>query len=321
MLRLRATNALAASGTPVRVGTRQPGFSLIEVLVATTILTLIVAMLGGVVSTVGASLRTATGRSECGLSARAIADYIQTDLKAALLPLNTSDTANLQFILNSSAIPDKYKIGDALFWQAPVANDTTFGDIAEVGYFVKWVTDDRSKPVPILCRFFVEPADSSSTSNYKIYQDPAAWLNQTTVDAAAPGTVDQNYTGLFAENVVAIWFRCLDGQGKAYAGRTFDSRNSIADSDGNVRRLPSSVQVSFVLLDSRASARLTAASQTILVAMANTVGDEIDATANADGTLSPAERFVSKALSDSSLRSISGGLKSHTTTVSLVNAR
>jgi prepilin-type N-terminal cleavage/methylation domain-containing protein len=283
-------------------------FSLLEVLVATTILAVIVSMLGSIMSSVSASWTSAAGRTETGLSARAIADYIQTDLAPALLPVNNSDQANLQFILNPSPLPEDYKNGDALFWQSPVANDTTYGDIAEVGYFVKWITDSNNQPKPILCRFFVEPTESGTASVYKIYQSPSNWLNKDSIDEVAPGTSDKNYAGLFAENVIGIWFRCFDSQGNCY-GRAFDSRT--APSDATKSRLPCSVQVSFVVVDSRSAERLTASLQSALMSLNSTVSGEV---ATKDKTVSPAT-------ADASLKSISAGLKAHTTTVSLVNSR
>lgn len=291
-------------------------FSLLEVLVATTILAVIVSLLGAIMSSVSTSWNSATNRTETGLSARAIADYIQTDLAPALLPVNNADQSNLQFILNPSGIPSEYKNGDALFWQSPVANDTTRGDVAEVGYFVKWITDSKGLPKPILCRFFVEPATSGSASPaFQIYQSPASWLTTAIVDTVAPGTSDQNYAGLCAENVVGIWFRCFNGQGADY-GRTFDSRATPADSTR--LRLPSSVQVSFVVVDSRNAARLTPVLRDALVALTSTVSSEVT---SKDKTVSPAEEFVTRAQGDSTFKSISSGLKAHTTTVSLVNAR
>ncbi|XHR28356.1 MAG: type II secretion system protein J [Chthoniobacteraceae bacterium] len=297
---------------------RQSGraFSLLEVLVATTILAVIVSLLGSIMSAVSASWTSATDRTETGLSARAIADYIQTDLASAQLPVNNADQSNLQFILNSANVPADYKNGDALFWQSPVANDTTYGDVAEVGYFVKWITDSKSQPKPILCRFFVEPATSGSASSaYQIYQSPAKWLTQEIIDTVAPGTSDQNYAGLFAENVIGIWFRCFDGQGNDY-GRAFDSRTTPADS--TKLRLPCSVQVSFVVVDSRNAARLNSTLQAALATLASSVSE---AAASKDKTVSPAEEFVTRARGDSAFKSIAAGIKAHTTTVSLVNAR
>lgn len=299
-------------GQPATASLR--AFSLIEVLVATTILALIVTILGGIMSFASAFWTSATGRSETGLSARAIADYIQTDLSPALLPVNNSNQNDLQFVLNAPGVPEAYKNGGALFWQSPVANDTTYGDIAEVGYFVKWITDSQNQPKPILCRFFVEPADSSDTSSpYQIYRAPSNWLNQACIDEVAPGTADKNYAGLFAENVVAIWFRCFDSQGKDY-GQSFDSRSTPADGT----RLPCSVQVSFVVLDSRSAARLDASLQSELVSLTGTVSDDVK---GKEKTVSPAEEFVTRAMASPVLKSLLPGLKAHTTTVSLVNAR
>ena len=293
---------------PVHTGNL--GFTLLELLVATAVLALIVLVLSAMLSTTGSSWQAAVGRSESGLSARAIADYIQTDLRPALLPVNPSDTANLQFILNPPAAP---KNGDALFWQSPVANDTTYGDIAEVGYFVKWIADSNNTRKPVLCRFFVEPTDAAA---YEIYKNPGAWLTAPLIDSVAPGTPASNYKGLFAENVVGIWFRCLDGAGKAYA-KSFDSRTPPSDSLGKVKHLPAAVQVSFVLISSKAASRITGAQEQTLTWL---VGQVAGAMSPDDSSVSPAEVFVSRALGDSNLKGVAAVLRPYTTTVNLVNA-
>ena len=301
---------------------RRPyAFTILELLVATTLLMLIVALLGGVVSTVGSAWRSAAGQNERELSARAISDFIHTDLKAAILPLNAAASGNLQFILNPSGTP---QCADALFWQAPVATEMRFGDIAEVGYFVRWI--DGSPPKPVLCRFFVnsamvDPANPSGTiddPHFKIYSAPNNWLED--IDAVAPGTAEKSYTGLFADHIVAIWFRCLDDAGKAF-GRAFDSRVGQNDSSGILRRLPASVQVSFVVLDSRAAGRLTQTHEIALKARAQAVADGIAAGNPNDDTISPAQEFSIAARADPALRDIAASLYPHTTTVRLPNSQ
>ena len=86
---------------------------------------------------------------------------------------------------------------------APVATETSYGELAEVGYFVKWEGARAS-----LRRLFVNPSrpDSASATgvspneNFLIYKNPR-WLSDTLVKAVAPATPPA-FKGLFADNVV-----------------------------------------------------------------------------------------------------------------------
>ena len=167
--------------------------------------------------------------------------------------------------------------------------------------------------------------------NFLIHTEPGNWINNELIEAIAPGIAMQDgavrYDGLFAENVAAIWFRCLDSQGKAF-NRGFDSRvgqeDSYQDPDTGKkkwRRLPASVQVSFALLDPRAAARLNQSLQTTLSALAEQTADTIAGAGPYDYTVSPAHEFVERAGGDPELRSIVPHLRPFTTTVHLSNSK
>lgn len=308
---------------------------MLELLVAMAVLSIMIGLLATVAGGVSSAWSDSIDRGDRGMNARAIADFIRADLAGASLPLNQGSQDNLQFILNPSHLSSEYSNGDALFWQAPIATNRGLGEMAEVGYFVRW-TESKGRPVPMLCRFFVNPAvsDSSGTPapnpHYLIYSAPAGWLSDNLVDTVAPGLkaegASQSYEGLFAENVAAIWFRCLDSQGRAFS-RNFDSRVGQEDSYRDpvtgqrlLRRLPSSVQVSFVLLPPRVSRRLTVESQTTLSTLARQVATDIATDTPNDDSVSPAHQFVENANAVPALKGIANHLKGFTTTVSLANS-
>ena len=307
----------------VRRFRKRQAFSLVDLLVSAAIFVMLVSLLGKMVSGITAAWTSTAGQNERSVSARAIMDYIHTDLKAAMLPIPAESTTSLQFVLNPPSLGSEVRNADALFWQAPVATDSTYGDLAEVGYFVRWDTSGRA-PKPILCRFFLNPNEP----DFRIYEDPANWLTSALLDKVAPGTAASSYAGLFAENVVAIWFRCLDRNGKAFPGRDFDSRvgkESTFETDAGgsrvLKRLPAAVQVSFVMIDSRAAVRFRGEHQNAVIQLATEIANQIDQGSPNDKTISPSELFVAAAASDEQLRKFASSLTPYTTTVHLVNAQ
>ena len=161
-------------------------------------------------------------------------DFMAAELRQAVIPLDPS-RHGLQFVVNPAGIGTRNR--DSLFWQAPVASDNGSGDLAELGYFVRWNGTQAS-----LCRFFVKPDDA----DYLVYSTPDAWLSDTLLDKLAPADKASKYRGLFLENVIALWVNAYQADGTAYSG---DSRS------GN--RLPAYVELTLVLLDSSTTKRLS----------------------------------------------------------------
>ena len=208
------------------------GFTIVELMVSIAILTMLVVMLVGVFNQVSNTWRLGEGNIDRRRSARALTDYIGVELQGAMLPAEggavTPGRNNLQFLINppSSQVPDEYRNADAIFWQAPLATETSYGEIAEIGYFVRWVPPrleaqrrGLTASRPALCRFFVNPSrvDTDPKTGTKtvganpqflIYSgsNSTDWLRTDLLKQIAPAA-SPTYAGLFAENVLGLWIR------------------------------------------------------------------------------------------------------------------
>lgn len=304
-------------------------FTLVELLVAISVLMLLVLLLSSLFSQVNSAWSSSEGNFERRRSARALADFIGTEMQGALLPVEgivTNGQGNLQFIVNppSTQVPADYRYADAIFWQAPLATETSQGEIAEIGYFVKWVASATQGERPVLCRFFVNPSVASASTttanpDFLIYDPkPQAWLSQALLDKVAPATKDQGYVGMFAENVVGLWARCygLDGTESPVAknGAKFDSREGYDLNKGatpaDPRYLPASVRISLAQVDSRSAARLGAAAAS-LKALTKSAKDAPDFL----------EKLNAAAKSSPPLAALLPGVRIYTTEIQLLNAR
>lgn len=277
-------------------------FTLVELLAAIAVFSLLLVVLFSITENVGTAWVRGEGQMEKRRNSRVLLNLITSDLKSALVPRAhdfNSGSSNLQFVLNPPiGLPEDILNPSALFWQAPVGSGTRFGELAEVGYFVKYNASPANGATRFqLCRFFVpssvndpaaplDPERATRNPDFLIYDraNRFAWLREDILrkytDATAPA-----YRGLFAENIIGFWVRCLDPEGQpitqtasytktdgsrvdssAYPANTYDSAQGYRyrNASGQVvdvppPALPHSVQVSIVLLDSRAAANLTAA--------------------------------------------------------------
>jgi len=286
--------------------TPRTAFTLLEVLVALAVFSLLVVALFTVMSQVSGTWQQAQARIEPRQSGRAILDYISRELQMARLPADrsmfySSPTAppqaaqlGLQFVINPATVSAaKFLNPQAAFWQVPATGNSN-GGMAEVGYFVRWDTNAAGNPRSMLCRFLAPPGDS----NYFIHSAPANWITDSIIDAVAPGVANpsnsaQSYRGWFADNVAGLWVKALDplgnpittnALGTAYAAGTYDSRKGyryLGTNGTNVIQsgyaasatnyqilatLPSAIEVSLVILDARAASRLTAVPTNYLTA-------------------------------------------------------
>jgi prepilin-type N-terminal cleavage/methylation domain-containing protein len=223
----------------------QRGFTLVELMVATAVLSLMVLMLMEVLNRTSSAWTLGQAQAERRQSARSVADVIARELEPALMPVDPLDQSSLQLTLNPTALQTSFRNPDTLFWQAPIASDRNRGDVAEVGYFLKWDTATLGNPRPLLCRFFVNPTDPD---NYLILKNPTAWLSSDIVNKVAPANNQGSaYAGLFAENVIGFWVRGYDKDGKCL--KDFDSRVQHV--------LPRTVKIFLVLVGPAGLARLS----------------------------------------------------------------
>ncbi|MFZ4599776.1 MAG: hypothetical protein ACOYNN_14120 [Terrimicrobiaceae bacterium] len=226
---------------------------MIEVLVSTAILALLVVLLSGVFTGVSNVWKQSHANIDRLENIRAVTDIISGELRSALLPVNRTDKGNLQFIKNPANIDQSLLNPDALFWQAPVAADSSLGDVAVIGYFVRWDNSTPPRQRPILCRVAISAKGKTGQDpNFLIYDHTPGtsdWLSDAIISSASPGDVANGYRGLISENVVAFFVECLDGRGRpitsSYAGGSFagtsdgfDSRLGFTDASAATTRVP-----------------------------------------------------------------------------------
>lgn len=303
------------------------GFTLVELMVSVTVLALLVALLGGLFGQVSRAWVAGEGNVERHRNVRALGDYIAAELQGAVLPVEEfakGGRGNLQFVINPPKLGADFRNADAIFWQAPLATESSHGDLAEVGYFVKWEAKR-----PMLCRFFVNPSVGSGssvkpTAEFLIYDaNPEKWLSDSLLnDVVQPANKSQGYKGLLAENVIGFWTRPygLDGVelSPGVGKRTFDSRVGYlsafetTDTKGvkqqwkEQRYLPASVRVSLAQLDSRHAQRLDPIWETVRD-LAKTSTDAAD--------------FLEKLRANPALAPLLPGVRIYATEVQLHNAR
>ena len=177
---------------------RSSAFTLVELMIAMAILSLLVVLLSSLVSGVSRAWASGEQQVQSFQDGRAIIDLLSRDLAQA------SISSKLQLIQNPILPPGVVQRvnSDALFWQAPLTS-TTSGNLCEVGYYL---TDTYE-----LKRFFVPPDHPS----YAIFTDPptatsAPWL----LTPFTAGGFDTASTTI-AHGVLALWIRCLDVNGDA----------------------------------------------------------------------------------------------------------
>lgn len=202
------------------------GFSLVELLVAMTVLSLLSVLLVTIAGQSGRIWQAGERDNQSRQRARAALNFISRELKQAALPLDRSNMDSLRFAINPKEAPSSFASPDSLFWQAPIATDASAGRMASVGYFVHW----NSQKKAALYRLFLNPSDYDP-------KDPNSALSDL------PPNWEKKYC--FLENVLGIWVKAYEADETAYTGDTASSR-----------RLPALVEISLVLLDSTTANRL-----------------------------------------------------------------
>jgi type II secretory pathway pseudopilin PulG len=289
-------------------------FTLVELLVATTILSCIVLLLLQITSQTSSFWINNEGATERQQTGRSILGAIASDLQGALL--SSGGRNELQLVVNPDQVSSAYRNASAIFWQAPIATDRRLGDVAEIGYFVKWQT--VGAPKTQLCRFFVNPVTSGTTAqanpDFLIYSQPENWISDSQLEEIAPADAANSYRGLLAENVAGMWVRCLapngdlittKASGGAFSPGSFDSRLGYSWSGGIAppNSLPAAIEVSIVVLDSAAGNRLTETQKNAITTLASGCADALT--------------FASQAAVEDALRPIAQALRPYSTTVYL----
>jgi type II secretory pathway component PulJ len=262
-----------AGGARPRCGgdSRLDSFSVVELLVAMTVLSILVFVLLAMLSSLTNIWQEGQAHNERRTVAQAVLDRMSRDISQAALPMVQGNTNTLDFVINPTWVTAN-QYPQSIFFQAPVATDGgTNGNLAVVGYFIQWV--NGSPGTPTLSRILINP---SSPVYFVDSGTPNAWISNNLL-TNAPATSAKNYAGLLAENVIGLWIQALDPSGNPITqstftkGEQFDSRypylytNYGLTDNGNATvstnmasALPASVQIAIAVIDSRTAKRLTA---------------------------------------------------------------
>lgn len=219
---------------------RLSAFTLVEVLVALAVLTLLMVMLLATVSHAMSLWQDAEGLKSRQQSARQAITTLSRDLSAAVFPPWSSGGRRLSFLANPGFAD--FENPDFAMWTAAVSEQSNAGDLAEVGYFVAWSPDANGRDQPELRRFVIPATDANS-----IFTNPGQSINATTVESLAPGSTATPPVGLVATNVLGLWFSLFAADGSALP-LPYDSENAVDR--------PAFVEVTLAVTDPRSAVRL-----------------------------------------------------------------
>jgi uncharacterized protein (TIGR02599 family) len=265
-------------------GHQQSGFTILEVLVASTVLMLMLGVVLSTISQTSTVTRRATDKISAFQSARNAFDLITAKLSQATLnsywaydipaaPTKYIRKSELHFLIGQAGISPfggTAGTGQAIYFQAPgggTENVPTFGSLGALlnacGYFISYENED-SLPSPF-------PAPQSKyryrlmqaiqpTGNFQVYGSTTgnAWVT------GVVGVSPQNYAVPIAENIVylAAWPRKApadDPQGSSLTtAYSYDSRLGASSSPQpeTANQMPPVVQITIVAIDEASAARI-----------------------------------------------------------------
>ncbi len=261
-----------------RLKATPPGFTLVEILAAVSVLVVLVVVLSSMASHVGKLWTRIDSQNQRRTVARALLQSMAREIQMIRIPVpanplaSVSGSGNLQLAVNLTKIADKEAIPSdclnphAIFFQAPIAVNDSCGAIAEVGYFVRW--DTTSKPgvaTANLSRFYADP---SKSSDFLIYSGSNWFANVLNV---APATAP-SWNGWLADNVIALFVRCLNKDGVPITvnanGQAFEAGNPFAfdSSQGytdpttllvhQAPAVPPCIEITIVVVDSNTAQKI-----------------------------------------------------------------
>ena len=181
-----------------RESSKASAFTLVELLIAITILTLVVVLLASLLSGVSRAWISSEQQVETFQDGRAILEMISRELSQACI------SPTLQFVQNPTLSGATQRANSSsLFWQAGLTS-TDKGNLCEIGYFL---TEDTAQHTFQLKRFFVPPTD---TANYQIFANPP---NDSAALWATNFVATPSLNTVVSDGVVSFWIRCLDTNG------------------------------------------------------------------------------------------------------------
>ena len=194
------------------------GFSLLEMLIAMSVLTVILFVLASMVDSAGKAWTDSEERVETSQSARTALELVTREMTPATI--NTCE----QFVvvpgksLGGCGASSIVETSQAAFWMAPLGKD---GDLRAVGYYLQR-DDDRG--FYRLKRYYVgpenedyfprgfDPENVDDTSILSEETSAARFLNRLDADAFNDSDPEnkKRVVSTVAEGVLALWIQCYD---------------------------------------------------------------------------------------------------------------
>lgn len=256
------------------------GFSLLEILVAAAVLSLLVAALVGVTNQAGQAVRTGMAKIDVAQGARAGFDLVAKNLAQATLntywradnpdtPRRFLRSSDLHFIIqqagaNNIGYPGT---GQTVFFQAPLGHTAapeSYGGLPSllntVGYFVDYreeVLPDLPNPPPARWRFrlmqMLVPAERMKAFATRDGGNSTAWFRMADYqDCVQP----------VSDNVIAMVLRVSQADGADIAALggsyAYDSRlnGDASPQPVTAHQMPPVVELAMVAIDEVSAARL-----------------------------------------------------------------
>ena len=194
-------------------GKKIPAFTLLELLVAMALFSLVAVLLASVFSSTQKGVVFLGNTKSQRQDARAVLEQIAGELRAALeTPTRSFEGTQAamrqpQLLVNPSGLSATH--GSSLFWSAGA--DSKSGGSALVGYLLRWETTPEG-PRPRFCRVFLDANGSEYVEQTLRTSINAEWVSQSLVDSNAPGDAKNGYQGWISDNILAFYARPLDPQ-------------------------------------------------------------------------------------------------------------
>ena len=219
----------------MRLNKSARGFTLLELLIATAILSAIALFLASLLGTVNRAWVAGEQQVSEFQDGRAICELMSRELSQAVI------SPRLQFIQNPGSL-DTLLTGsttqvansDAIFFQTVSSGSDPLGNVNEVGYYLTHRTDSAGNEHFELQRLSVPPTDPSQPLGtikpnpaYHIYDSPSPVVYNTSATSIMPSWINLNGTAFsgstrkdfeyfsttVSDGVIGLWIRCLDGNG------------------------------------------------------------------------------------------------------------
>ena len=194
-----------------RAGKTILAFTLLELLVAMALFTLVAVLLASVFSSTQKGVVLLGSAKSQRQDARAVLGQVAGELRAALEPPTRSFEGaqaamrQPQLLVNPSGLTN----GSSLFWSAGA--DSRSGGSALVGYLLRWETTPEG-PRPRFCRVFLDADGSEIVEQTLRTSASPEWVSQALVNSNAPGDAANGYQGWISDNILAFYARALDPQ-------------------------------------------------------------------------------------------------------------